>query len=221
MVSGGLRLYSYWRSSAAYRVRIALNLKGLDCQIFPVHLVKDGGEQHAPGYRAVNPQGLVPALQHGQRLVRQSMAIIEYLDESFADRPLLPATARERARVRGLAQVIACDMHPLGNLRVLQYLEREFKATPEQREAWIRHWLALGFQAIEALLAENPSTGAFCDGEHPGMADCLLVPMAYNARRFGLDLTPFPTVRRIDAHCLALEAFRRAAPEAQPDAPPA
>lgn len=221
MVSGGLRLYSYWRSSAAYRVRIALNLKGLDCQIVPVHLVKDGGEQHAPGYRAVNPQGLVPALQHGQRLVRQSMAIIEYLDETFDDRPLLPATARERARVRGLAQVIACDMHPLGNLRVLQYLEREFKATPEQREAWIRHWLALGFQAIEALLAENPSTGAFCDGEHPGMADCLLVPMAYNARRFGLDLTPFPTVRRVDAHCLALEAFQRAAPEVQPDAPPA
>lgn len=220
MVSGGLRLYSYWRSSAAYRVRIALNLKGLDCQIVPVHLVKDGGEQNAPGYRAVNPQGLVPALQHGQRLVRQSMAIIEYLDETFADRPLLPATARERARVRGLAQVIACDMHPLGNLRVLQYLEREFKATPEQREAWIRHWLALGFEALETLLTESPSTGEFCEGDHAGLADCLLVPQLYNARRFGLDLTPFPTVRHIEAHCLALEAFQRASPEAQPDAPP-
>ncbi len=222
MVSGGgLRLYSYWRSSAAYRVRIALNLKGLDYQLVPVHLVRDGGEQHAPGYRAVNPQGLVPALQHGQRLIRQSMAIIEYLDETFADHPLLPATARERARVRGLAQVIACDMHPLGNLRVLQYLEREFRATPEQREAWIRHWLALGFAAIEALLAENPSTGEFCDGDQPGLADCLLVPQLYNARRFGLDLDPYPTVRRIEARCLELEAFRRAAPEAQPDAPAA
>lgn len=222
MVSGGgLRLYSYWRSSAAYRVRIALNLKGLDYQLVPVHLVRDGGEQHAPGYRAVNPQGLVPALQHGQRLIRQSMAIIEYLDETFADQPLLPATARERARVRGLAQVIACDMHPLGNLRVLQYLEREFRATPEQREAWIRHWLALGFAAIEALLAENPSTGEFCDGDQPGLADCLLVPQLYNARRFGLDLDPYPTVRRIEARCLELEAFRRAAPEAQPDAPAA
>ena len=222
MVSGGgLRLYSYWRSSAAYRVRIALNLKGLDYQLVPVHLVRDGGEQHAPGYRAVNPQGLVPALQHGQRHIRQSMAIIEYLDETFADHPLLPATARERARVRGLAQVIACDMHPLGNLRVLQYLEREFRATPEQREAWIRHWLALGFAAIEALLAENPSTGEFCDGDQPGLADCLLVPQLYNARRFGLDLDPYPTVRRIEARCLELEAFRRAAPEAQPDAPAA
>jgi maleylacetoacetate isomerase len=163
----------------------------------------------------------VPALQHGQRLIRQSMAIIEYLDETFADQPLLPATARERARVRGLAQVIACDMHPLGNLRVLQYLEREFRATPEQREAWIRHWLALGFAAIEALLAENPSTGEFCDGDQPGLADCLLVPQLYNARRFGLDLDPYPTVRRIEARCLELEAFRRAAPEAQPDAPAA
>jgi maleylacetoacetate isomerase len=220
MVSGGLRLYSYWRSSAAYRVRIALNLKGLDYQLAPVHLVRGGGEQHGAEFRKVNPQGLVPTLQHGQRLVRQSMAIIEYLDETFAEQPLLPATARERARVRGLAQLIACDMHPLGNLRVLQYLEREFKATPEQREAWIRPWLALGFEAIEALLAEHPSTGSFCDGEHPGLADCLLVPMVYNARRFALDLSPYPTVRRIDAQCLTLEAFQRAAPEAQPDAPP-
>ena len=220
MASGGLRLYSYWRSSAAYRVRIALNLKGLDYQLAPVHLVRDGGEQHGAAFRQVNPQGLVPTLQHGQRFIRQSMAIIEYLDEGFAGQPLLPATARERARVRGLAQLIACDMHPLGNLRVLQYLEREFKATPEQREAWIRHWLSLGFEAIEALLAEHPSTGAFCDGEHPGLADCLLVPMVYNARRFKLDLTPYPTVRRIDAQCLALEAFQQAAPEAQPDASP-
>lgn len=221
MVSGGLRLYSYWRSSAAYRVRIALNLKRLDYELVPVHLVRDGGEQHGATFRKVNPQGLVPTLQHGQRLVRQSMAIIEYLDETFADRPLLPATARDRARVRGLAQLIACDMHPLGNLRVLQHLEREFGATTEQREAWIRHWMALGFDALEALLAESPSTADFCEGERPGLADCLLVPQVYNARRFRLDLTPYPTVRRIDAHCLTLAAFQRAVPEAQPDAPPA
>ncbi len=220
MVSGGLRLYSYWRSSAAYRVRIALNLKGLDYQLTPVHLVRDGGEQHGVAFRKVNPQGLVPTLQHGQRLIRQSMAIIEYLDETFADKPLLPSLARDRARVRGMAQLIACDTHPLGNLRVLQYLEREFKATPEQREAWVRHWLGLGFQALEALLAENSTTGDFCEGDQPGMADCLLVPQLYNARRFGLDLAPFPTVRRIDAACLALDAFQKAAPEAQPDAPP-
>lgn len=220
MVSGGLRLYSYWRSSAAYRVRIALNLKGLDYQLTPVHLVRDGGEQHGVAFRKVNPQGLVPTLQHGQRLIRQSMAIIEYLDETFADKPLLPSLARDRSRVRGMAQLIACDTHPLGNLRVLQYLEREFKATPEQREAWVRHWLGLGFQALEALLAENSTTGDFCEGDQPGMADCLLVPQLYNARRFGLDLAPFPTVRRIDAACLALDAFKKAAPEAQPDAPP-
>jgi maleylacetoacetate isomerase len=220
MVSGGLRLYSYWRSSAAYRVRIALNLKGLDYQLAPVHLVRDGGEQHGAAFRQVNPQGLVPTLQHGQRLIRQSMAIIEYLDETFADQPLLPPMARDRARVRGLAQLIACDMHPLGNLRVLQYLEREFQATPEQREAWIRHWLALGFEAIEALLTESPATGEFCEGERPGMADCLLVPQLYNARRFKLDLAPYPIATRIEANCLALDAFQRAAPEAQPDAPP-
>lgn len=219
MASDGLRLYSYWRSSAAYRVRIALNLKGLDYQTAPVHLLRDGGEQHAAAFRRVNPLGLVPALQHGQRLIRQSMAIIEYLDETFSDQPLLPAIARDRARVRGLAQIIACDIHPLGNLRVLQYLEREFQATPEQREAWIRHWLALGFAAIEALLAESPATADFCEGERPGMADCLLVPQLYNARRFKLDLAPYPIATRIEANCLALETFQRAAPEAQPDAP--
>jgi len=220
MPNEGLRLYTYWRSSAAYRVRIALNLKGLACEMVPVHLVRDGGEQHGADYRGLHPQGLVPTLQHRQRMVRQSMAIIEYLDETFSGQPLLPATARDRARVRALGQVIACDVHPLGNLRVLQYLEREFQATPEQREAWIRHWLALGFSAIEALLTESPATGDFCEGERPGMADCLLVPQLYNARRFQLDLAPYPTVRRIEANALALEAFRRAAPEAQPDAPP-
>lgn len=215
-----MKLYNYFRSSASFRVRIALELKGLSYEYLPVHLAR--GDHKLPEYAAVSPSGLVPllVLDDGRKL-SQSMAIIEYLDESFPEQPLLPATVRERARVRGLAQLIACDMHPLGNLRVLQYLEREFKASPEQREAWVRHWLALGFGALEQLLADHPSTGAFCDGEVPGLADCLLVPQVYNARRFGLDLSPYPTVRRIDAECLRLEAFRRAAPEAQPDAPPA
>lgn len=219
MASGGLRLYSYWRSSAAYRVRIALNLKGLDHQIAPVHLLRDGGEQHGAAFRQVNPQGLVPTLRHGQRLIRQSLAIIEYLDESFPDGPLLPATARERAHVRALAQVIACEVHPLGNLRVLQQLEKEFAATPAQREAWSRHWMALGLEAFESMMGTSASTGAFCAGERPGLADCVLVPQLYNARRFGLDLAPYPTLTAIDARCRELEAFRRAAPEAQPDAP--
>lgn len=219
MGEGGLTLYSYWRSSAAYRVRIALNLKGLAHAIAPVHLVRDGGEQHAAGYRDLNPQGLVPTLQHGQRLVRQSLAIIEYLDESFPDLPLLPATARERAHVRALAQLIACDVHPLGNLRVLQQLEKDFGASPAQREAWNRHWMALGLEAFESLLAASASTGAFCAGESPGLADCVLVPQLYNARRFGLDLTAYPTLSAIEARCRGLEAFQRAAPEAQPDAP--
>lgn len=214
-----MKLYNYFRSSASFRVRIALELKGLSYEYLPVHLAR--GDHKLPEYAAVSPSGLVPllVLDDGRKL-SQSMAIIEYLDETFPDEPLLPATARERARVRGLSQVIACDMHPLGNLRVLQYLEREFKATPEQREAWIRHWLALGFEAIEQLLADNPSTGSFCEGDAPTMADCLLVPQLYNARRFGLDLAPYPTVRRVEGNALGLEAFRAAAPEAQPDGPP-
>lgn len=221
MPNGGLRLFSYWRSSAAYRVRIALNLKQLDYQLVPVHLVREGGEQHGEAFRRVNPQGLVPALQHGQRLVRQSMAIIEYLDDAFPEAPMMPKGARERSRVRALSQVIGCDTHPLGNLRVLQYLEREFGASPEQREAWLRHWMALGLEAMEQLLAGNPSTGHFCEGDSPTMADCLLVPQLYNARRFSLDLAPYPELRRIEANCLPLDAFRNAAPEAQPDAPKA
>ncbi|HAI59509.1 MAG TPA: maleylacetoacetate isomerase [Xanthomonadaceae bacterium] len=214
-----LILHSYWRSSAAYRVRIALQLKGLDYRIAPVHLVRDGGEQHGETYRALHPQGLVPALRHGQRIIRQSLAIIEYLDESFPDAPLLPASARERAHVRALAHLIACDVHPLGNLRVLQRLERDFGATVEQREAWNRHWMALGLEAFESLLAASVSTGAFCAGERPGLADAVLVPQLYNARRFGLDLAPYPILTAIDARCRALEAFQRATPEAQPDAP--
>lgn len=218
-MSESLQLYSYWRSSAAYRVRIGLNLKGLPYEIVPVHLVQGGGQQHSDAYRAVNPQELVPTLGHGQRRMGQSLAILEYLDEVWPDPPLLPATARARQRVRALALMVACDVHPLNNLRVLQYFEREWNVPQPERDAWVKHWIMEGFAAAEAMLAEHPSTGDFCEGEMPTLADCCLVPQVYNARRFGVDLGPYPTIRRIEAACLALPAFDAARPERQPDAP--
>lgn len=219
-MSGNLKLYSYWRSSAAYRVRIALNLKGLEFETIPVSLIDGGGEQHAAQYAAeVNPQEMVPVLRDGQRMIRQSMTIIEYIDETWESPPLLPPTPRERARVRGLAQVIGCDIHPLANLRVLQYLGRELGASEEARGAWSKHWIQLGLAAFETMLAENASTGAFCEGDTPGMADCLLIPQVYNARRFGVDMSAYPTIERINSECLALDAFDQARPENQPDAP--
>lgn len=218
-MSESLRLYSYWRSSAAYRVRIGLNLKGLAYDIVPVHLVLDGGQQHSEHYRAINPQALVPTLFHGQRRLTQSLAILEYLDEVWPEPALLPATARERQRVRALAMLVACDIHPLNNLRVLQYLDREWGVPQPERDGWVRHWIEEGFRALEAHLADHPSTGDFCEGEMPTLADCCLIPQVYNARRFGVDLTPYPTIRRIEAACLALPAFDAARPERQPDAP--
>ena len=214
-----LCLFSYWRSSAAYRVRIGLNLKGLPYEQFPVHLVRDGGDQHKPAFRATNPQGLVPVLEHGQRMLRQSMAILEYLDEVWPDPPLLPATARDRQRVRALAQVVACDIHPLNNLRILQYFEREWHVPQPERDEWVRHWIILGLDAFEAMLADHPSTGEFCDGTTPTLADACLVPQLYNARRFALDIARWPTIQRIEAACLAHPAFDAARPENQPDAP--
>ncbi len=221
MLNGTLKLYSYWRSSAAYRVRIALNLKGLEHEIVPVNLARDGGEQHSDAFRAVNPQELIPVLGHGHRLIRQSMAIMEYLDETWPTNPLLPATARDRARVRALAQIVACDIHPLNNLRVLQYLERECNMPQPERDAWVQHWIRLGLESLEALLADHPATGQYCEGEVPGLADCCLIPQVYNARRFGVDLTPYPSVQRIDAACRELPEFEAAKPENQIDAPTA
>ena len=214
-----LRLYGYWRSSASYRVRIALNLKGLTCEQVPVHLVRDGGEQHRPAFLRLNPQGLVPVLQHGERIVRQSLAIIEYLDELHPKPPMLPTTARDRARVRALALLVACDVHPLCNLRVMQYLENELGVDARARRAWMLHWMQEGLASMEAQVHDNPSTGDFCEGDLPGLADCCLVPQLYNARRYELDLDPYPTLRRIEANCNALPAFDLARPERQPDAP--
>lgn len=214
-----LRLYSYWRSSAAYRVRIGLNLKGLPYEIVPIHLLRDGGQQRTPEFRQVNPQGLVPVLQHGNRQLRQSLAILEYLDETWPERPLLPATARSRQRVRAIALAIACDVHPLNNLRVLQYFEHEWNVPQPERDAWVRHWIVDGFAAIEAMLRDHLATGEYCDGETPTIADCCLIPQVYNARRFGVDIAQFPTIARIEQACLRLPAFDLARPEMQPDRP--
>lgn len=221
LMADGLVLYDYWRSSAAYRVRIALNLKGLSYETRQVHLVRDGGEQHSPAYRAINPQQLVPTLLDGGRVITQSLAIIEYLDEMHQelDTALLPLDARGRAQVRALAMTIACDGHPLGNLRVLQRLESQFGADEAQRAEWARHWIATSFDALEAMLVESAATGRFCHGETPGLADICLVPQYYNAVRWKVPLDAYPTVQRIYQACSELEAFQRAAPEAQPDAP--
>lgn len=213
-----IELFSYWRSSAAYRVRIGLNLKGLSHRITPVHLVREGGEQHSAAYAALNPQELVPTLRHGERVLQQSMAILEYLDEVFPATPLLPGDPEGRVRVRALAQLVACDIHPLNNLRVMQYLERTLQASAEARTQWTLHWMAEGLAAMETLLAGHAATGTFCHGEQPGLADACLVPQLYNAHRFGLDLAPYPTLQRIEAACLALPAFDAARPENQIDA---
>jgi len=218
-MTGAIKLYDYWRSSASYRVRIALNLKGLVYEQHPIHLVRDGGEQHTPEYREVNPQAFVPVLIDGRRVIRQSLAIIEYLDETYdGEMKLLPTTARDRARVRALAQMIVCDIHPLNNRRIMLYLERELGASEEQRQRWTRHWIDEGFQSFEALISGHPSTGRFCEGDTPTVADICLVPQVYNAQRFGVDMSPYPTIERIVAACSELDAFNAARPERQPDA---
>lgn len=213
-----IRLYTYFRSSAAYRVRIALALKGLPYASVPVHLVKDGGQQLQAAYRAVNPAALVPALQDGDAVLTQSLAIMEYLDEAYPDPALMPRDAIGRARVRALALTLACDVHPLGNLRVLNHLSKTFGADEAARAAWVCHWMGLGFEAMEQHLQQG-ATATFCHGDTPTLADCCLVPQVFNARRFGLDLAPYPTVARIAAHCESLPAFMAAHPAQQPDAP--
>lgn len=214
-----LQLYNYFRSSASYRVRIALNLKGLPYEYVPIHLLKDGGQQHTADYQRINPAELVPALVDDGHAIGQSLAIMEYLDETRPELPaLLPRDALGRARVRALAQSIACEIHPLNNLRVLQYLEKDLKLDEATKATWYRHWITLGFTAMEAMLADNPQTGTFCHGDAPGLADCCLIPQIANSRRFDTPLEAFPTIRRIEQACLALDAFAKAAPQLQPDA---
>jgi len=213
-----MELYTYFRSSAAYRVRIALNLKGLKADYRYVHLVKDGGQQHKPEYLRINPQGLVPALVDNGHVLTQSLAIIEYLEDTHPQPPLLPKDALGRARVRALAQVVACDIHPVNNQRILRYLEKEFDADESARNKWYRHWIIEGFNALEKLLDGNPATGNFCHGDQPTIADICLVPQVFNAKRFSVDLEPYPTISRVNGHCLVLKAFADAVPEKQADA---
>lgn len=210
-----LVLYSYWRSTAAYRVRIALNLKGIPHRIAPVHLVKDGGEQHGAAYRTKNPMGLVPALEVDGRTLTQSLAILDYLDERWPEPPLLPADPALRARAREIALTIACDIHPVNNLRVLSYLGKTLGADETARKAWYHHWLEVGFPALEAWAdAEGP----FLLGPEPCLADVCLVPQLFNAHRFEFPLDAFPRLRRAEEAARAHSAFAAAAPAAQPDA---
>ena len=211
-----MKLYSYFRSSAAYRVRIALKLKRLDYEYIPVHLQK--GEQRADAYRATNPQGLVPTLADDRGTFTQSLAIIEYLEERYPEPPLLPETPEARARVRAIALSIACEIHPLDNTRVLQYLTRTLGLTEDAKNVWYRHWVDLGLAALEKQLATDAATGEFCHGATPTLADICLVPQLANARRFAIPLDPYPTLTRIESACAALPAFAAAAPAQQPDA---
>ena len=214
-----LTLYGYFRSSAAYRVRIAMNLKRLAHQCEFVDLLCDGGQQHAPAYRALNPQGLVPSLVQDATVLTQSLAIIEYLDETCPDPPLLPADPLARARVRSLAQLIASDIHPLNNLRVKCYVTQRWDHDEAQWLDWYGHWIEGGFGALENRLAASTGIGYYSYGDTPTLADICLVPQVYNARRFDCDLSAYPRIQRVDEHCMELLAFQRAAPEHQGDAP--
>ena len=212
-----MKLYTYFRSSAAYRVRIALNLKGLAYDAAPVHLLRNGGEQLSDAYRAINPAMLLPTLEDDGNTIGQSLAIIEYLEETHPHTPLLPGDPASRARVRALALTVAADTHPLGNLRVLKHLKGEMGVSEEAKLAWQQHWLRTGMATLEALLADDQRTGRYCHGDTPTMADCCLVPQVFGALRFGVDVTPYPTIMRIHAACGELAPFQRAHPSQQPD----
>jgi maleylacetoacetate isomerase len=214
-----MKLYDYFRSSAAYRVRIALNLKGLAPEREFVHLRK--GAQRGEDYLAVNPQGLVPALVTDDGTVlTQSLAIVEYLDETAPAPPLLPRDPLERARVRSLAQAIACDIHPIDNLRVLRYLLNTVGVEEAQKDAWYKYWIDVGLEALEIAVSRDAAMGRFCHGDSPTLADICLVPQLANARRVDMDLSPYPTLTRIDVECQKVKAFADAAPQLQPDFEP-
>ena len=212
------RLYTYWRSSAAFRVRIALNFKGIAYDAVPTHLLRDGGAQHRTAYRAINPQGLIPALEDADNLIVQSLAIIEYLEETHPQPPLLPAAPAARATVRAMALSIACDIHPLGNLRVLQYLRAEFGQGDEAIARWNREWMSRGFTALETWIARHSADGRHCFGADVTLADVCLLPQVFNSRRVQLDLALWPRLAAVARHLEGLPAFAAARPEAQPDA---
>lgn len=209
-----MKLYGYWRSSATYRVRIALQLKALPYDTLPVSLID--GDQRSADYLRLNPLGLVPLLIDGGITIGQSVAILEYLEERYPSPPLLPMSTAARARVRELVNIIACDIHPLCNLRVLNTLRDELHADENQKKSWYTRWVTGGLTAIETRLAQW-NAGEFCVGEAPTLADACLIPQLYNARRFGIPLEPYPHILHVDARCTGIEAFRRAAPERQPD----
>jgi maleylacetoacetate isomerase len=213
-----LKLTTYFRSTAAYRVRIALNLKGLDHELVPVHLLKDGGEHKTQQYLHTNPDGLIPTLQTDDQVLAQSMAIIEFLEETHPNPPLLPSNSLDRAYLRGLSQTISSDMHPLNNLRVLKYLIAEMGVSEEQKLQWYQHWIAVGFTGLEARLANDARTGLCCYGDTPSLADICLIPQVYNAVRFECPMRDYPTIRRINDYCLSTESFAQAAPHLQADA---
>jgi maleylacetoacetate isomerase len=212
-----MKLHNFFRSSASYRVRIALNLKGLAYEYRAVHLRRGGGEQFGSEFLALNPHALVPVLEDGPHVLTQSLSILEYLEETHPDRPLLPKAPVERARVRAIALSIACDVHPLNNLRVLEFLGK-LGVGPDARTEWYRHWVAAGLHALEVELARSPATGKFCHGDAPSLADCCLVPQLFNARRFGCELSPYPRLLAIEENCNGLSEFLAASPESQPDA---
>ncbi len=211
-----LKLHGYWRSSAAYRVRIALALKGLDYEQVTHDLRKD--EQSSPGYRALNPQGLVPAIDDGDHIFGQSPAILEWLEETYTHPALLPADKAARAHIRAMMAIIACDIHPLNNLRVLKSLKHDLKAEQSKIDAWVARWITAGFDAFEEMIARHGKGFSF--GDQPTFADCCLIPQIYNAQRFNIDLAPYPLIRAVNAACDDLPAFARAHPQHQPDADP-
>jgi len=207
-----MQLYNYYRSSASFRVRIVLNLKNIDYQDVPIHLVNNGGEQFSAEFTQLNPQNLVPVLKENDKIISQSLSIIEYLDEIYPTPPLLPSDSYEKALVRSLALSIGADIHPLNNTRVLKYLTQVFKVSEEQKTTWYHHWIHLGFNALEKRLKSFPSKGNFCYHNTPTLADVFLVPQLYNARRFNCDLTDYPLLCQIDAHCREHPAFIKAWP---------
>lgn len=213
-----MKLHSYFRSSASYRVRIALNLKGLPYELVPVHLLKDGGEQHTESFRALNPDALVPVLENEGVALTQSLAIIEYLEETYPTPALLATNAIDRAWQRSVALMIACDIHPINNLRILQYLTNDLHVSEEDKNKWYRHWCEQGLAAIERMLVNDVRVGRYCYGDSPSFADCFLIPQIANAKRLQCNLTDMPTLLRINDACLQLDAFIHASPAQQPDA---